>query len=120
MYFAQAYDWYMDIHNDKNKSPAVFEVKSLDAGIDTTKPNMKIFYLIDAILILAILFMCIFVLPKTLNKTTTPSKVTQATTVKQSNGLGIPSSTNNPLNNNGSINSQVQYCTNPVNAALVC
>ena len=119
MYFAQAYDWYMDDHN-KNKSSVVFKVQSLAAGIDTTKPNMKIFYLIDVVLILAILFMSIFVLPKTLKKTSTATKVSQTTTVKQSNGLGIPDSTNNPLNNNGSINSQVQYCTNPVNAALVC
>lgn len=28
--------------------------------------------------------------------------------------------TNNPLNNNGSVDSQVKYCSNPVNANLVC
>lgn len=26
----------------------------------------------------------------------------------------------NPLNNNGSVNSQVKYCSNPINASLAC
>lgn len=32
----------------------------------------------------------------------------------------VNNSSQNPLNNNGSINSQVKYCSNPINAATVC
>lgn len=38
----------------------------------------------------------------------------------QSSASQTPNPNQNPLNNNNSINSEVKYCTNSINASLVC
>ena len=38
----------------------------------------------------------------------------------QNSNDALPNPTQNPVNNGGSINSQIKYCSNDVNAALVC
>jgi hypothetical protein len=56
---------------------------------------------------------------------TTSSHVTSSSPTKSPTSTTNSSSqtanpVNNPINNGGSINSQVQYCSNPINAETVC
>jgi hypothetical protein len=86
----------------------------------------KLFYLIDAILIVGVVIMLFrdFGTSAQPNKPVAKLKSTSSSGVPGSEILNTsnttPSATNNPLNNNGSINSQVKYCTNAINAEYVC
>ena len=54
------------------------------------------------------------------NTPTKPLSTQNSNTPHQSSNSNATTPTQNPVTNNGSINSQVQYCSNPVNAELVC
>lgn len=73
-----------------------------------------IFVLIGSYLLVRTILITNTTLAKTTN---TKSQSSQSQSNTTSNPL--PTS-NNPLNNNGSINSQVKYCSNIINAETVC
>ncbi len=44
----------------------------------------------------------------------------QNSSANSGSNISLPNPTNNPLNNGGSINQQVKYCSNVINASTVC
>jgi hypothetical protein len=48
------------------------------------------------------------------------SHSSKKTSISSSSKVSLPSKNNNPLSNGGSINQQVKYCSNIINASTVC
>ena len=125
--------------NNKDQNPQYRTINSTQPQVTLSANSVAIanppkhskktiLYIIDAILLLAILIVLFAVLPKLGNpkksspthSLTSSTSRTQAQSITQTNNNSVVNPTQNPLNNNGSINSQVKYCSNVVNAELVC
>jgi len=88
------------------EAQALLTINSLQATRPVKSPK-KIYLYISVAIILVILIALL-------------SALGHASKKSSSGNTTLPNPNNNPVNNGGSINSQVQYCSNPINAATVC
>ncbi len=99
--------------------PQALSANSLALANRPDNSKKILWYVIDCVLFLAILVVIFGFLPKK----STPAKSTAKTSTTGSTSV-IPNPINNPLNSsNGdvnSINSEVQYCANPLAGSTIC
>lgn len=117
----------MDIAVKQNPQSQVILSANSIAIANPPNASKKIFwYIANGLVYIAIIVLIFMTVTKKNNTTVVNSSgVSNSTTQNQGNksqttNNGLPNPAQNPLNDNGSINSQVQYCTNAVNASLVC
>jgi hypothetical protein len=90
----------------QDKAQSLLEINNLKV----TEPSKKSPLFLSTMIILIIIIIITALLFKPNQKNNSSST---------NPNVSLPSS-NNPLNNNGSINQQVKYCSNIVNAGAVC
>lgn len=99
------------------QSPVTLSANSLNLANPPKESKKAILYVAIVIVIIAAV-VGVFAAIQNIDKNHSSTLKTTAPTNTKNGSVVNPDQ--NPLNNNGPINAQVKYCSNPVNAELVC
>lgn len=105
----------------------MLSANSLDLANPSNKSKKVVLFVATGVILLAVVAGLFIVFQKpgstTKNNTNNSSKALNSKTQNsktQTDNNETLNPTNNPLNDNGTINSQVKYCSNALNAEFIC